>query len=246
MVSIVSPLSGSAFLKNSLAIEIDIRSLSGAPVEGVDVLIDGRPIGTRGLARVDEPPAQADPVKGERRTITIAIWVSVVALAFAYVVMPFAQRVLARQAEIALRRAQVGRLTAYMTRQAEIEKAVASRTSVLEAYGTRVLRGRSPSLVGAELQRVLQDYAHTSRVSVSRLDVPGVADSTRGETSSMPATLSAVGDVYGLAQLLTLLQQGPFVIEVRDLSITSTSALRGELLQVSLTARAPFVVEAPR
>ena len=186
------------------------------------------------------------PDARERRTITIAIWVTVVALAFAYVVMPFAQRVLARQAEIALRRAQVGRLTAYVTRHPEIEKAVASRTSVLEAYGTRVLRGRSPSLVGAELQRVLQDYAHTSRVSVSRLDVPGVADSTRGETLTMPATLSAVGDVYGLAQLLTLLQQGPFVIEVRDLSITSTSALRGELLQLSLTARAPFVVEAPR
>lgn len=186
------------------------------------------------------------PDARERRTITIAFWVSIVALALAYVVVPFAQRVWARQAEIALRRAQVGRLTAYVTRHAEIETALTSRSSTLEAYGTRVLRGRSPSLVGAELQRMLQDYARTSRVSVSRLDVAGVADSTGGETLSMPATLSAVGDVYGLAQLLTHLQRGPFVIEVRDLSIASTSALRGDLLQLSLTARAPFVVESPR
>jgi hypothetical protein len=185
------------------------------------------------------------PDPRERRTITIAIWVSVIALALAYVVIPFAQRVSARQTEIALKRAQVGRLTAYVKRHSEIERAVAARAAALDTYGTRVLRGRSPSLVGAEVQHLLQDYARMSRVSVSRLDVAGVADSAGGVTLTMPATLSAVGDVYGLAQLLTYLQQGQHVMEVRDLTIASTSALRGDLLQLSLSVRVPFLVEAP-
>lgn len=185
------------------------------------------------------------PDPRERRTITIAVWVSLLALSLAYVVLPYLQRVSSRQAEIALRRAQVGRLAAYVARQPEIEQAAASRASALDAYGTRLLRARSPSLVGAELQRVLQDYARMSRVSVSRLDVAGVADSSGGDTPSMPATLSAVGDIYGLAQLLAHLQQGPQVIDVSLLSIASTSALRGDLLQLSLSVRAPFLTDAP-
>ena len=187
------------------------------------------------------PPAESR----ERRTITIAAWVSVIALTVAYVAVPFAQRVSTRQSEIALRQAQLGRVTAYVARQPEIERAAASRALAVERYGTRLLHGRSPSLVGAELQRVLQDYARLSRVSVSRLEVAGVVDSAGGPTASLSATLSAVGDIYGLAQLLTYLQQGPQAIEVRELSIASHSALRGELLQLSVTVRAPFLVEAP-
>lgn len=183
------------------------------------------------------------PDARERRTIAVAIRVSAVALALAYVVIPFVQRSLARASEIELRRAQVGRMGAVVSRQPELERAVQARGAALDAYGTRVLRGPSPALIGAELQRLLQDEARASGVSVSRLDVTGIADSSGGPTLSMAATLSAAGDVYGLARLLRALADGPVLTEVRELSIQSTSGLRGDVLQLSLGVRAPFVAE---
>jgi hypothetical protein len=90
----------------------------------------------------------------------------------------------------------------------------------------------------------LQDDARMSRVSVSRLEVSGVADSTPVTQQRMlPATISAVGDIYGLVQLLGYLQHGPQLVDVRDVTILSTSALRGDLLQLSLQVQAPFLVD---
>lgn len=184
------------------------------------------------------------PDARERRTIVIAAWVAAAALATAYVGIPFARRVTARNAQIAVERERVGRLTTYVRRQSEIDSAIATRDAALAQSPARVLHGRSAALVASELQRVLQDYARMSRVSVSRIDVPGTPDSS-GTSLSMGATISAVGDIYGLVQLLGYLQHGPQLVTVRDLSVQSTSALRGDLLQLSVQVRAPFLVDEP-
>ncbi|MFN8574640.1 MAG: type II secretion system protein GspM [Gemmatimonadaceae bacterium] len=178
----------------------------------------------------------------ERRTVMIGLWVSGLALAFAFVVMPFWRRVTDRGAQIALKREQVARLRSYVRHRADFDSAATSRAALLDASPARVLRGRSPALAAAELQRVLQDAARMSRVSVSRLDVAGVADTNSGRLT-LPATVSAVSDIYGLVQLLGALQQGRPLMDVKELTVLSTSALRGDLLQVSLQVRAPFLTE---
>ncbi len=55
----------------------------------------------------------------------------------------------------------------------------------------------------------------------------------------LPASITAVGDIYGISQFLSLLQRGSPVMEIRDLTLVSNSALREGLLQLSLTLRAP-------
>ena len=61
----------------------------------------------------------------------------------------------------------------------------------------------------------------------------------------MPATLIALGDVYGVADLLARVQQGSALLEVREMTIQVNPARRadggGELLQLTLAVRAPFV-----
>ncbi len=178
----------------------------------------------------------------ERRTVFIGLWVSVVALALAFVVLPSWRRVSDRDSQIALKREQVARLRAYVRHRADFDSAATSRELLLASSPTRMLRGRAPALVAAELQRVLQDYARMSRVSVSRLDVAGVADSSEGRLT-IPASVSAVSDIYGLVQLLGYLQHGPQLMDVKELTVQSTSALRGDLLQVSLQVRAPYLTE---
>lgn len=185
------------------------------------------------------------PDARERRTIAIGAWVVVIAMAITYLVLPFLRRIGDRQAEIGARREQVGRLTTAVARRADIDSLVAERRQQLAAAGAGIVRARSAALVAADVQRVLQNYARVSQVSVSRLDVEDAGDTltARRATPMMTATLSGMGDVYGVAQLLANLQGSP--LDVSALSVSSTSGVRGSLLQLSVTVRAPYQIEEP-
>ncbi|MFN8581017.1 MAG: type II secretion system protein GspM [Gemmatimonadaceae bacterium] len=183
------------------------------------------------------------PDARERRTIRWAIWVSALALIAAFVVAPFARRVAERADQLAVRREHVERLSSYIVQKPALDSSMAATDRLLRGSSMRVIRGRSPALAASELQRVLQEYARMSRVSVSRLDVASGTDSTTN--AAIPATVSAVGDIYGLVQLLAYLERGSIVVEVDTLAVQSTSGLRGDLLQLSLQLHAPFLVDAP-
>ena len=54
VINIESPSDGGAFSDNQITVTYRVRSPSGLPVKAVDVLIDGRPLEARGLARAEE------------------------------------------------------------------------------------------------------------------------------------------------------------------------------------------------
>ena len=68
VASILSPGSDSRFSGDSVEVTFSVRSPSGLPIDGVQALIDGRPVETRGLA----PAPVANAVgAGETRRLTI-------------------------------------------------------------------------------------------------------------------------------------------------------------------------------
>jgi hypothetical protein len=166
----------------------------------------------------------------------------VVALVIAYGVIPVARRWGAREAQISAVRDRVGRLQTLIHDADRLAGEAGRRESEAAAFPVRVVRGRTPALAASSLQGMLQDIATRSQVSITRLDVASTPDSAAGPTM-LPASLSAVADIYGLAELLTGLQYGPALLDVREVSVSTTSGLRGDLLQVALTVRAPFLVE---
>ncbi len=76
---------------------------------------------------------------------------------------------------------------------------------------------------------------------VAAADAAGV----RARTVSLPATLTAYGDVIGLAALLEQLARAPRVVRVERMTVQQNSALRGaaDVLQVTISLRAPVVIE---
>jgi hypothetical protein len=82
----------------------------------------------------------------------------------------------------------------------------------------RIVRARSTALAAAQLQSMVREYAVASVVSVTRLDAAG-APVASGGTISIPATISAQGDIYGVAEFLRRLQHGSWLVELTDLSI---------------------------
>jgi len=178
----------------------------------------------------------------ERRTVIAGVVVSALALLIAFGVLPLARRWSQREALIASSVGQLNRLRSLVDREDELLSLLATREQ--SSAGARsVVTGRTAALAAASLQSAVQGYALRSRVSVNRLDVAGAPDTTGTILPMIPASLSAVGDVYGVSEFLSLLETGPPVVEIREMTIVSNSSLRGGLLQLSLTLRAPSVIE---
>ena len=178
----------------------------------------------------------------ERRTVAVGVTVSALALLFAYAVLPMARRWRDREAEIDVLRLNAGRLVALGARAGAIRASTRAREDSMALLSVRVIRARTPALASAELQEVLLGQAVASRLTVNRLDAASGADSVGVAGRTLPATVSAVGDIYGLVDFLGRIEHGPRRLEITELAVGASSALRGELLQISLVVRAPFVL----
>jgi hypothetical protein len=179
----------------------------------------------------------------ERRTLVAGALVSAVLLVFTFAVMPYARRWSEREAAIAVAEDRVARLRSLAANEQAIARASAEHEARLDAAGVRLLHGRTSALAASALQELLREYARESRVTLSRLDVANTPQA--GADLIIPATVSALGDISGLADLLARLQRGTRLVEVRGLTVSPNPALRGELLQITITLAAPYVPDEP-
>lgn len=178
----------------------------------------------------------------ERRVVALGATIAAVALLARFAIFPFAVRWNTREDLIVSTADRVARMRALIADDARLRQAL--RTSELSGGSRRLVSGRTTALAGSALQAVIQANADRSRITINRLDLAGSPDSTPGAgLPSIPVTISAVGDVYGLSDFLALLQYGTPVVEVRQLTVVANSSLRGGLLQISLQLSAPAVIE---
>jgi hypothetical protein len=179
----------------------------------------------------------------ERRTILLGAAVSLLALTLVFAVLPFVRHWRARESVLAAELSRVARLRAIVAAESKLHDAVAARETALESSPQRLIAGRTPALAASALQSLLQDFADQSQITVSRLDVAGAPDSAANALPAIPATVSAIGDIYGITDMLSRLHHGPRLLETVELTIRPNPALRGELLQMTVRLRAPYVTE---
>lgn len=183
----------------------------------------------------------ADASRRERRVVAIGSAIVVVALLARFAVIPFASRWNEREATIASTADRIERLRALINDEGRLRSVL--RSSENANGPRRLVSGRTAALAGSALQAAIQSAADRSRVSVNRLDLAGTPDSAASALPSIPVTISAVGDVYGLSEFLSQLESGTPVVQLRQLTVVSNSSLRGGLLQMSLQLSAPAVIE---
>ncbi len=176
----------------------------------------------------------------ERRTIGTAVGVAAAALVLVYAVLPFGRRWQAREAALAVEVDRLARLRGLIAAQPQLEAAAQAR-HIAVASGPRLLQGRSAALAASALQGLLQDIADESGVVVSRLDVAGAPEADPAAAPAIPATVSAIGDIWGVTDMLSLLQHAPHVLEIEELSVRPNPALRGELMQLTVRLRAGWL-----
>lgn len=178
----------------------------------------------------------------ERRTILAGTIVVAATAVMMLVILPLGRRWNEREALIDARRAHLARVASLDGREAELSAASRALDGRLQANGTRIVRARSAPLAASAVQSMVREYANGSAVTVTRLDAAGEPVPT-GSGVAIPATISAQGDIYGIADFLRRLQHGSWLVEITDLTITPNPVLRGNILQVSIGLRAPVALE---
>lgn len=163
-----------------------------------------------------------------------------------FAVLPFARQWQSREDLIAAETDRLARLRGLLSAEPQLRESVERHVLALETRPRRLLSGRTPALAASSLQSLLRDFADQSQITVSRLDVAGAPDTKAGSLPALPATLSAIGDIYGITEMLSRVQFGPRLLEIAELTLRPNPALRGELLQLTIKLRAPFVGDSER
>jgi hypothetical protein len=179
----------------------------------------------------------------ERRTIALGAIIFLTGLIVAFGVLPFVRHWQERESVVAAQSQRLSRLRGLVFGEAELRRVVRARTAALESGQQRLLSGRTPALAASSLQGLIQSFADQSQVTVSRLDVAGAPETKEGALPMIPATVSAIGDIYGITEMLALIQHGPQLLEIVDLTVRPNPALRGELLQMTVTLRGAYLGE---
>ncbi|MBL0937938.1 MAG: hypothetical protein IBJ03_03525 [Gemmatimonadaceae bacterium] len=177
----------------------------------------------------------------ERKVVLGGVLILGVALLMARVVMPLANRWLDRESRIQSLADRLDRLNQLVLDSSSYTADAANAERVLSEVPRRVLQARTVSLGASQLQSMLQGTADGARLAVNRIAVEPDTDSLE----RLQATISAYGDIFGLAEVLGLIERGPRAMSVRRLVVQQNSALRGapDLLSLSIQVAAPLLVD---
>ena len=167
------------------------------------------------------------------------VWLVVVAIVVIALV-PKVREWRVREARIAAAQAQLQELSNVVQSRAALDLLIQRSESELALGAQRVLRSRSRALAASALQSLVQEMAEASNVTVTRLDVANTVNS-----GDLPITLSANGDIFGLAELLRQIRAARYTVVVDKLQAQNNSALRGapDVLQIALSLHAPVIVQ---
>lgn len=197
---------------------------------------------------MERPDVMAGPATvstRERRVVTVGAAIVFAALLLTYALLPFARRWAAREAVLDSARSRLSYVQALVGRSAPLETSAREAEQLLASQPQRVMHARSATLAASALQSFLQDAADASRVEVTRLEVAPDGDATNAPTgtTTVPATMSAYGDIVGVTAFLDLLTRGPRVVIIDKIALQRNAALLGapDIVQVTMTVHAPTV-----
>ena len=160
----------------------------------------------------------------------------------AFGVLPYYRRWSERSVTIAAAREQRDRLRTLVASESAFRQALDARRTARGTWVARLVSGSTPALAASELQALVRRYAELSAVEVDRVNVVGEPTPIEGGLTAIPLQLTAQGDIHGLVQLLSLIQEGERLLVVDDLTVTA-GAPRGDGVQVltwSVRLRGPY------
>jgi len=165
--------------------------------------------------------------------VAVGSGVSLVAILFAYVVLPQLQRWMDREALIELRAEQLARLRGVVDAESRLREALDALRSEQSLGQARLLEGPTVAVAASSLQLLLNGWVTEAGLDLERVDAAGRATDL-GVLQRVPARITVRGDVRGIVYLLARLHEGDPFLAVDELRLSTAMPRPGEV--AALTA----------
>lgn len=149
--------------------------------------------------------------------------VSAMALILVYAILPFARDWADRAAALEAKAEQAARLEALVESEAELRAVVDELQARRDRRSRRLLTGTTPVLAASVLQTLVRSYAEESLVTLQRIDAARDFEAADDGLVPIGLQVTARGDVYGLVELLYLLQHGEKLLVIDDLRVNAAA-----------------------
>jgi hypothetical protein len=157
----------------------------------------------------------------ERLMVSAGLAVSLAALCLTQVVVPFADRWVARERAYGASREQWTRLQGLVASEERLRQVLNRERGVRRASGDLLVPGTTPALAGSGLQALLRRYAEESMLQLDRVDVAGQPRADRPGLLEIPVLLQGEGDIYGLVDFLFRVQHGERLLVIDELLVNA-------------------------
>jgi hypothetical protein len=157
----------------------------------------------------------------ERLVVSAGIGVSLAALCITQVILPFADRWVARERAYAESREQWVRLEGLVVSEGRLRKTLRQERTLRRSSGDLLATGTTPALAASGLQALLRRYAEESMLQLDRVDVAGQPKADRPGLLEIPVALQGQGDIYGLVDFLFRVQHGERLLVIDELLVNA-------------------------
>jgi type II secretory pathway component PulM len=157
----------------------------------------------------------------ERRVVLGGVLVSATALAIVLLGLPLLHSWAVREQAYAASREEWLRLATLVANTDRLRRTLDERQRAHAADEARLVTGATSALAASALQGLLQRYADESSVQLNRVDVASQPRPDRPGLLAIPVQLQCQGDIYGLVDFLSRLEQGEKLLAVDELSLNA-------------------------
>ena len=145
-----------------------------------------------------------------------------------YRMFPVIQDLWPQGDEIALKKKHLGKYRQIVGEKDAVETRLAALKRNVKQLESGLLRGKTPALVAADIQKILHDLAEKSKVDIKRVRVLKAVELEQGDYLSVPVQLNINASIRQLKEILYRIEASPKYLTVKKMKIKVVIRRRGK------------------
>lgn len=162
----------------------------------------------------------------KRRKYLLIAGAILLVLALVYRFLPVIEDFLPREEEISLKQRHIAKYQRILNEKGAVEARLAALGKSVKELERGLLRGKTPALAAADIQKILHKLAEKSKVEIKRVRVLKVVELGQGDYLGVPVQLNINAGIRQLKEILYRIEASPKYLTVKKMKIKVLSRRR--------------------
>jgi len=165
---------------------------------------------------------------GKNRKYLLIAGALLLLFALIYRALPLIQDLWPTDDEIALKNKHLAKYRQIVGEKDAVETRLAALKKNVKQGESGLLRGKTPALVAADIQKILHDLAKKSKVEIKRVRVLKAVELEQSDYLSVPVQLNINADIRQLKEILYRIEASQKYLTVKKMKIKVITRRRGK------------------